>query len=76
MICPYCGGDMEDGRIEARRPILWIPGKEKKLFDLLITELHPGSVYLSKAEIFQSEKRIDASLCRRCGKVIVDYAEE
>lgn len=67
---------MEDGRIEARRPILWIPGKEKKLFDLLITELHPGSLCLSKAEIFQSEKGIDASLCRRCGKIVVDYTEE
>ena len=76
MICPYCGGEMEDGRIEARRPILWMPGKERKLFDLLITELHPGSVCLSESKICKSEKIVNAFLCMRCRKIIVDYAEE
>jgi len=71
MKCPYCGEEMEAGVIQSPHEISW---QDKKHF-LGRAEFHPGSVVLSELS-FMKGSAVKANLCRKCEKIVIDYADE
>lgn len=64
---------MEKGLIQSPHEISWNKGDKKHLFSRAF--LHEGSVVLSQHSFLQGSGVI-AWLCRDCGKVIIDVADE
>lgn len=64
MICPYCGKEMEQGRIYDRLQVKW-QDNSKSLF--------PKTVLLSKMGLLGGNAT--AYLCENCKKVIIDYSD-
>ena len=73
MKCPYCGAEMEKGRIEQPRGLIaWTPEDAKVPFFfpaitgkcVILAEENMGPAFGSA---------VSAALCRTCGKVIIDF---
>lgn len=67
MKCPYCGEEMENGRLATIRDIcfLWLPGEQKMpLMAALRNVEKKGGLVLGQT--VNGEKRLDFSICRKC----------
>lgn len=73
MKCPYCNKEMEKGLIQSAQEISWLKGEKKHL--LLTSDLHEGSVVLSKKSFIKGSA-VTAFLCRDCQKVVIDFSNE
>lgn len=71
MKCPYCGEAMKTGLIQSQYEIAWLPVDERVMFAR--AKFHEGAVTLSETSLLHGSAVI-ASLCRRCEKVVIDYA--
>ena len=67
MQCPYCGGEMTDGFVQAARTVYFT----EEPHEFLLTPFR-GDVRLSKENFFRPTVR--ARHCPACRIVIVDYA--
>lgn len=72
MKCPYCGEDMEKGLIQNQNELVWLPGNNRKLF--VRARFHEGAVVLSKLSVLKGSA-VTAYICKKCEKVIIDYAD-
>jgi len=72
MNCPYCGKEMEEGLIQSLHEITWKKGVKRRLFGGSL--LHPDAVTLSEFSLIGSG--VVAHLCRECGKMVIDLADE
>lgn len=70
--CPICKAEMRKGYIQSGTRLAWVPNVSK-----LSTEpsLNKDSVLLSKQSRF-SINHVDAYLCEKCKKVLIDYSEK
>ena len=80
MICPFCGFEMETGRLfNGRRdvPLFWMPdGYENRhyLFKSLQKLISENDGVILDTVPFRSEGSwLNAQLCRKCSKVIADF---
>lgn len=67
MKCPYCGEEMENGRIVTVRDIcfLWLPEEQKMPFMAVLRNMEKkGGMILG--QVVNGEKRLDFNLCRKC----------
>lgn len=71
MRCPYCGDAMEAGVIQSAQEINWHPGRRRVVN---AAWLHPDSLVLSRRN-FLKGSAVEAWMCRRCGKIIIDSAD-
>lgn len=73
MNCPYCRAEMEEGVIQSPHEIAWIKGSKRH--GIGRADFHEGSVVLSELS-FMKGSAVQAFLCRACGKVMIDFADE
>lgn len=79
MNCPYCSRSMERGLIYSPYELSWTPGDKLPLrskFRHLLSRtgaMEKKDVVLAPYEPFQGS-RVEAWLCRACGKVVIDRA--
>ena len=66
MNCPVCGKEMEKGLLQGGQILTWV--KEKHKLSMLPKK---GEVMLGRSPYLAMA--IDAYICRRCMKVVVDY---
>ena len=71
MRCPYCGKEMELGRVESRNELSWKEGTKR---GWRMDKVSPNSVVLSKFSFFTKDPAVRAFLCRSCEKIIIDYS--
>lgn len=71
MKCPYCNEEMEQGVIQSQQEINW----QEKTHMINRSDLYDGAVRLSKRS-FVKGSAVEAWLCRKCEKVIIDYSDE
>ena len=76
MVCPYCDNEMELGLIQSPHEIAWTRGDKKHT--IAAAKFHEGSVVLSPLSIKTAIEgnAVKAYICRKCRKVIIDYAKE
>ena len=69
MKCPYCNKDMQQGVIESNHILRW-----KKTGSLINRfKAHGHAVRLSRGSFVKGESA-EATLCRYCCKVLIDYS--
>lgn len=73
MICPYCGREMESGLIQNRYKLGWFPGTKRHFS--ANPDFYDGAVTLAEQRLMYGAA-CRAFLCRECGKVIIDIADE
>ena len=73
MTCPYCNNVMEEGIIQSSQEISWKKGIKRPMYGRAV--FHKDSIVLSKLSIMKGSA-VKAYLCRKCMKVIIDYADE
>lgn len=71
MKCPYCGEGMEIGVIQSSQEINW--QEKKHLFNR--SDLYNSSVCLSERSFIKGSA-VEAWLCRKCKKIIIDFSNE
>lgn len=67
--CPYCNQEMKKGYIQCSNRIAWTPNLSKISVE---PSLNKESIILSKQNRL-SINHIDAYICEKCKKVIIDY---
>lgn len=68
MICPFCGGEMEEGMIQSNgSSLIWT---NKKHLISVLADSSKGEIQLNHA--FNSTS-ITANICRMCKKIIAEY---
>lgn len=70
MLCPYCNEKMELGVMQSPYEINW--GKRKRFFSS--SNADPDAIVLSEYSFLRGSC-VEAYLCRKCEKVIIDYAK-
>ena len=73
MTCPYCNYLMEEGIIQSSQEISWKKGIKRPMFGR--AGFHEDSLVLSKLSIMKGSA-VKAYLCRKCMKVIINYADK
>ena len=73
MKCPYCGNEMEQGLIQSPHELAWVEGEKRHIFSR--AKFYEGALVLSKISLWRGSA-VTAWLCRDCGKVIIDVADE
>ena len=68
MNCPYCGNEMERGLIQSPYELAWFKGEKRRLFN------GRDAVTLSEPSLMGSA--VEAHLCRKCRKLVIDLADE
>ncbi|MFD1205352.1 PF20097 family protein [Sporosarcina contaminans] len=68
--CPFCEGEMKKGYIQSGTRLAWVPRVSKAIIEPSFIK---DSVLLSKQSRFLVSN-VDAYLCERCKKVVLDYS--
>ncbi len=76
MNCPYCGGETEFGYIQSRDGVYWVRTK-RAISNALPPRRGRDTVPLNVGKVsYFNGGSAEAWLCRRCKKVVIDYAPE
>lgn len=73
MTCPYCNKVMEEGIIQSSQELSWKKGIKRPIFGR--AGFYEDSIVLSKLSLMKGSA-VKALLCRKCMKVIIDYADK
>ena len=74
MKCPFCGQEMEQGKLRSRGGLFFLPEGEglPKLYTRREMEKH-RAVYLPPYALRWWADYPAAQICRSCSKIVVDY---
>ena len=74
MKCPYCGNEMESGKLRSRGGLYFLPDGESlpKLYTKREMEKH-NAIYLPPYMTEVKATYPTAHVCRSCSKIVVEY---
>ncbi len=76
MTCPFCGGPLEKGALDAGRgPLNYINQTHNRIFMFLCDEMK-GEIDLGMRSPGVGSIRLPAYKCAACKKIILDYSGE
>ncbi len=76
MTCPFCGGPLEKGALDAGRgPLNYINQTHNRIFMFLCDEMK-GEIDLGMRSPGVGSIRLPAYKCATCKKIILDYSGE